>query len=205
MSLKYLVTKEGVQLIKVVEETESYYEYQVLAAGYNFNKKYSKSRPDDFYTRIFSTQEDVIAYLIERARNQNKGLITISPIIKQGEEFKKILSFSYSYRNSTSNRVNNSVQTISNSVLTSGSWYRFYIQKSGIYKISKSFLQSLGFNVNVNPKNIKIFGNGGRMLPLDNSVSFPDDLVENAIQFVGEEEGVFDNNDYILFYAEGVS
>ena len=67
MSLKYLVTKEGVQLIKVVEETESYYEYQVLAAGYNFNKKYSKSRPDDFYTRIFSTQEDVIAYLIERA------------------------------------------------------------------------------------------------------------------------------------------
>lgn len=141
---------------------------------------------------------------VVRARNQNKGLITISPIIKQGEEFKKIVSFSYSYRYSTSNRVNNSVQTISNSVLTSGSWYRFYIQKSGIYKISKSFLQSLGFNVNVNPKNIKIFGNGGRMLPLDNSVSFPDDLVENAIQFVGEEDGVFDNNDYILFYAEGV-
>ena len=30
------------------------------------------------------------------------------------------------------------------------------------------------------------------------------DLTENAIQFVGESDGVFDNQDYILFYAEGM-
>jgi hypothetical protein len=70
--------------------------------------------------------------------------------------------------------------------------------------ISKGFLQSLGVNVAVDPRNIKIYGNGGRMLPLLNSISYPNDLEENAIQFLGEEDGVFHDSDYILFYAEGV-
>jgi hypothetical protein len=42
------------------------------------------------------------------------------------------------------------------------------------------------------------------MLPLLNSIPYPIDLEENAIQFIGEEDGVFNENDYILFYAEGV-
>ncbi len=143
---------------------------------------------------------------VVRARDDYKGLLIVSPIIKEGGVYKKVLSFNYSYQNNLSNRnqSSNTVQSISNSVLATGSWYRFYVEKSGIYKISKSFLQSLGFNVNVDPRNIKIYGNGGRMLPLNNSLSYSDDLVENAIQFSGEDDGVFDNNDYILFYAEGI-
>jgi len=42
------------------------------------------------------------------------------------------------------------------------------------------------------------------MLPLLNSTYYPMDLAENAIQFIGEEDGQFDNQDYILFYAEGM-
>src|SRR5690606_15413189 len=72
------------------------------------------------------------------------------------------------------------------------------------YKISRGFLQSLGLNVDGDPRNIKIYGNGGRMLPLVNSVPFPDDPEENAIQIVGEEDGTFDSQDYILLYAEGI-
>jgi hypothetical protein len=64
--------------------------------------------------------------------------------------------------------------------------------------------RSLGFNVNSDPRNIRIYGNGGRMLPLLNSIPYLDDLEENAIQIIGEADGVFDNTDYILFYAEGV-
>ncbi|MCW1147965.1 type IX secretion system sortase PorU [Flavobacterium lacisediminis] len=143
---------------------------------------------------------------VVRARDDYKGLLIVSPIIKEANIYKRVISFSYSFQNTQSNRNQNPnvVQSISNSVLATGSWYRFYVEKSGIYKISKSFLQSLGFNVNVDPRNIKIYGNGGRMLPLNNSLPYSDDLVENAIQFSGEDDGVFDNNDYILFYAEGV-
>lgn len=163
-------------------------------------------------TQLYDLNKSLIPNKIEsslevvRVRDDYKGLLIVSPIVKEGNTFKKVLSFNYSFQNSLSERNQNPniIQSISNSVLTSGSWYRFYVEKSGIYKVSKSFLQSLGFNVNVDPRNIKIFGNGGRMLPLNNSLPYADDLVENAIQFVGEDDGVFDNNDYILFYAEGV-
>ena len=98
----------------------------------------------------------------------------------------------------------NDFDELSNSVLASGEWYRFYVEKSGIYKITKSFLQQLGFDTNTDPRNIKIYGNGGRMLPLRNSTPYPSDLAENAIRFIGEEDGDFGSGDYILFYAEGV-
>jgi predicted glycosyltransferase len=41
------------------------------------------------------------------------------------------------------------------------------------------------------------------MLPLSNNIYYPSDLTENAIQLIGENDGIFDNED-ILFYAEGI-
>lgn len=147
---------------------------------------------------------------IAASRDQKQGFISLSPIISEGNSFKRIKSFSYSINN-TSSKSNNSVSTlkpaiISNSVLTSGDWYRFYVEKSGVYKISRSFLQNLGFDASKSdPKRIKIYGNGGRMLPLSNDIYYPEDLTENAIQVVGESDGTFNNEDYILFYAEGTN
>lgn len=89
------------------------------------------------------------------------------------------------------------------SVLASGTWYKIGVMNSGIYKIDVSFLQKMGVNASqVNPQNIKIFGNGGAMLPQKNSVPRPKDLIENAIVVEGESDGRFDNTDYILFYGQ---
>jgi hypothetical protein len=137
---------------------------------------------------------------------REKALLSFSfnPIIKDGSVYKRVKSFTLQYTVSNSNRSINTINAIQNSVLSSGSWNRFYVVKSGVYKISKGFLQSIGVNVGVDPRNIKIYGNGGRMLPLLNSIPYPNDLEENAIQFLGEDDGVFNDEDYILFYAEGV-
>lgn len=90
------------------------------------------------------------------------------------------------------------------SVLSSGSWYKMSVAQTGVFKIDYKLLQSLGINPdNIDPRNISIYGNGGGMLPELNSVSRHDDLVENPIMIVGEGDGKFDQNDYILFYAEG--
>ena len=65
-------------------------------------------------------------------------------------------------------------------------------------------MSSIGVNVNnVDPRNIKLFGNSGEMIPYANAVDYPYDVVENAIRVVGENDGVFNNEDYILFYARG--
>jgi hypothetical protein len=140
------------------------------------------------------------------ARDLFYGRVIISPIIKEGNSFKKLVSFSYSFSQNSMRTLPppNNINAIENSVLSSGSWYRFYVKKSGVYKVTKSFLSSLGLNTNVDPKKIKIYGNGGRLLPLLNSVDYPMDLTENAIQFIGENDGTFDSQDYILFYAEGM-
>ena len=141
------------------------------------------------------------------ARGEYKALLVFSPIIKEGNTYKRVVSFKYdfNYQNIAGRSIiANQTFSVANSVLSSGSWYRFYVEKSGIYRISKQFLQSLGMNVNVDPRNIKIYGAGGRMVPLLNSTSYPIDLEENSIQFIGEADGVFNDNDYILFYAEGV-
>ncbi|MBU2928817.1 type IX secretion system sortase PorU [Winogradskyella psychrotolerans] len=130
----------------------------------------------------------------------------LSPIIKDRGVYKKITAFTVNY-SVVSGRLTNSVMgvtEITNSVLSSGQWYRFYIEDSGIFKLSKSFIDDLGVNTNsIDPRTIKIYGNGGRMLPLENSENYPFDVVENAVKFIGEDDGSFDNADYILFYGEG--
>lgn len=142
------------------------------------------------------------------AREETSFVLSISPIVKDGNSYKKILSFNYSYTKSTFSKNSTSTfeaNSISNSVLSTGKWYRFYIENSGVYKISKSFLESLGLKTNgLNPKKIKLYGNGGNMVPLSNSSNYPIDLTENAIVVVGEDDMTFDNTDYILFYGEGV-
>lgn len=145
-----------------------------------------------------------------KARGKQTAFIELSPIIKENGVYKKITGFTVNYNTGSSNSSvfnatlsSQSTQAISNSVLSSGSWHKFYVEKSGVYRLSRSFLNQIGVNTNVDPRTIKIFGNGGAMLPFTNNSNYPLDLTENAIKFVGEQDGVFNNEDYILFYAEG--
>lgn len=92
----------------------------------------------------------------------------------------------------------------SNSVLASGDWYKLSVKQPGVYRINIAFLQSLGVNTNnLTSSSIRLFGNGGQMLPEDNAVFAADDLIENAIQVVDGGDGVINGTDYILFYATG--
>lgn len=137
-------------------------------------------------------------------RDNISAYLEITPIINDRGIYKKITSFTIDYEyGGAANRTNLNNQEIVSSVLSSGQWHRFYVEQSGVFKISKSFLNSMGVNTNVDPRTLKLFGNGGSMLPLSNSEPAPNDLQENAIHFIGEGDGVFNDNDYILFYAEG--
>lgn len=152
-------------------------------------------------------KSDVNLHLSESflAKDQFVTTLTFSPIIYVNGAYKRVKKISYNYNLDIASRSSNYVtNALQNSVFSSGSWHRFYVERSGVYRVSKAFLESLGVNTNVDPRTIKIFGNGGKMLPLENFTSFLMDVEENAIQFIGEEDGVFDNQDYILFYAEGV-
>ncbi|MDG1309680.1 MAG: type IX secretion system sortase PorU [Flavobacteriaceae bacterium] len=137
-------------------------------------------------------------------RNHSKGQVEISPIFYENGILKKIIRFSVSYRiNALSSRASSTTSVVSSN-LKSGNWYRFAVDTTGVHKLNKNFLNSLGVNTSaLNPKNIKIYGHGGKSLPLLNSDTVSNDLIENTIQVVGEEDGVFNDDDYILMYAIG--
>ena len=90
------------------------------------------------------------------------------------------------------------------SVLAQGDWYKISTNKSGVYKLSYSDLEGLGIvTSNLQISAIKLYGNGGGMLPKLNSDFRYSDLVENAIKaHDSNNNGVFESGDYILFYGE---
>ncbi|MCE7041004.1 type IX secretion system sortase PorU [Dyadobacter sp. CY312] len=89
------------------------------------------------------------------------------------------------------------------STLSSGQLYKLSITQTGVHKIDVNFLKSMGVDAaSVNPEKIRLFGNGGKMLPQRNADKRPDNPTENAIWIQGGEDGRFDAGDAIFFYAE---
>jgi len=158
---------------------------------------------------------ETITYL--NLYNQGATTRIYVPILRKGTDgsWQQLASVTLQYSTttdiSTPARSTSSFPSISNarttnvtgSVLANGSWYKLGVSESGMYKIDVPFLTSMGINAStVNTSMIQLYGNGGGMLPQDNSASRDDDLVENAIYVNDDGNGIFDNNDYILFYAE---
>ena len=91
-----------------------------------------------------------------------------------------------------------------NSVLANGDWYKLSIKNAGVYRVNVAFLQTLGVNTtSLSSTAIRMYGNGGQMLPEANAVNRADDLTENAILMVDGGDGIFNGSDYFLFFAAG--
>ncbi len=90
------------------------------------------------------------------------------------------------------------------SVLNRGTWFKLGITRSGVYKLDYNDLLEMGIDpLSIDPKMIKIYGQYKGMLPEANNTPRPDDLQEDAIKVVGEEDGSFDEDDYIVFAGQG--
>ncbi len=96
--------------------------------------------------------------------------------------------------------INTLKDTVKNSVLSSGNWYKIKITTGGIYKLTYEDIADMGFT---DPQNIRIYGNGGAMLPLMNNEPRIYDLSENAIYMYKGIDGIFNQGDFILFYGQG--
>lgn len=91
-----------------------------------------------------------------------------------------------------------------NSVLASGNWYKIRLDKTGIYSLTYDDIKAMGVDMTgVTPGNIRLYGNGGGMLPEANNKTRAADLIENAVEVVTVQAGTFKSGDYIRFYATG--
>ena len=91
-----------------------------------------------------------------------------------------------------------------NSVLATGNWYKIGVKQEGMYKVDVAMLSSLGISTGgLSAASIRLYGNGGAMLPENNAQPRIDDLFENAIEMVDGGDGLFNGADYFVFYAPG--
>jgi hypothetical protein len=82
-----------------------------------------------------------------------------------------------------------------------GDWYRIPVTERN-HKIDAAYLAAAGIAVaSLDPRAIRLYGNGGEELSENVTASRPVDLVENAIYVEGESDGQFGTSDYVLFYG----
>jgi len=140
-------------------------------------------------------------------RKQAYASLSFIPLRKNlaSGKYQKLISFRLQIRviPGTSTTRSGLKSYKSNSVLASGNWYKIAVQQTGVYKITYNDLSTMGLNPSsLDPRNIRVYGNGGGMLPEPCDEPRYDDLMENAIFISGESDGSFNQNDYILFYGE---
>ena len=70
------------------------------------------------------------------------------------------------------------------SVLSTGKWVKISTNGRGVYKVTGTFLKKAGFSGPINASSIRLYGNGGLVLPESNNEKITDDLAEQQIDVV---------------------
>lgn len=140
-------------------------------------------------------------------RRQPVTLLSIQPLRRnpQTGQAEKLVSFAYAYQPvSAAQRGQGSRVYARTSVLSQGDWFKIGVPNSGIYKLDKNTLRTIGLNVQgLDPTKLRLYGNAMGTLPQANRAFRVDDLAENSLQFIGDANTTFDDNEYFLFYARG--
>jgi hypothetical protein len=87
-----------------------------------------------------------------------------------------------------------------NSLLQNGDWFKIKVDTSGIFKLTYQQLKDIGLS---KPENARLYSYGGKQLSYANADFNYDDLNEIPIKQIKGDDGIFNENDYIIFYAEG--
>lgn len=86
-----------------------------------------------------------------------------------------------------------------------GDLYKIRIDASGMYRLTYNDLVNAGINLSdLDPRTLRLFNNGGEILPKNLNVPRPTGPLENAILVQGEDDGHFDPGDEIWFYGKSV-
>ena len=146
---------------------------------------------------------------LAKGGNSTKLALKLNPFVQDNGSVRRVVSFnlvqdqSLNRSGSQITNFSNANTNFTNSIFSSGEFFKFYVEKDGVHKLTFDFLRSLGMSFNnASSQNLKVYGHGGEMLPLINSENEYYDPPEIAIQVIDGGDGVFGSGDYILFYAQ---
>ena len=145
---------------------------------------------------------------VEKEGNNYFAKIILIPLFKKSGQWHKITSARIVFL--PFNKAESNLRNINfkqESVLKTGNIFQLSIPQKGVYQIKTDFIRSqLKLDpATIDPKQIKLYAGQSGMLPFAVNIPNIDDLEEIPIKVFGEEDGKWDPNDYIVFYAEGAN
>ena len=145
---------------------------------------------------------------VEKEGNNYFAKIILIPLFKKSGQWHKITSAKIvflPFNKAESNLRNTNFKQ--ESVLKTGNIFQLSIPQKGVYQIKTDFIRSqLKLDpATIDPKQIKLYAGQSGMLPFAVNIPNIDDLEEIPIKVFGEDDGKWDPNDYIVFYAEGAN
>ncbi|MFT5821347.1 MAG: hypothetical protein ACI8ZM_002599 [Crocinitomix sp.] len=169
------------------------------------NVKYETVELPSFYDKNVLPEEADLSITFGESRQENFITLVYNPIVNRNGKIEMLKEIEVSVSGAPNfDNQNRDFDYASVSVLASGDWYKIGVSSDGVHKIDYSDLADMGVAVgSLNPNAINVYGNHVAELPHQNWAERPDDLLKNAIQVVGDGDGSFNTDDYILFYAKG--
>ncbi|MEX0721612.1 MAG: type IX secretion system sortase PorU, partial [Balneolaceae bacterium] len=224
-----IATGVQAQQLKVVAETESFKDYELINDKLSILSPYGVTVPVVKGTPQYQVLEqsvidvdipitpekaavlalsDLSSPLIESSQPANdRGKMVSSlniNIVRTGEDNAKVLRKLRLRVYKTGDKATPSTtvaKLASNHPLSSGIWYKIPVDKNGIYELSSEYLSGLGIDINsINPRNIQIWGTDGYQLPEANNEQ-RSEFTQIPILVQGENDGNFNAGDRVLFYG----
>jgi len=88
-------------------------------------------------------------------------------------------------------------------LLSKGNWVKIAVPNEGVYKVSGAQFKAMGFTGNVNANQVQLYGMDLTVLSEKVPTGLPDSLMEIAIEMQDGGDGILDDQDQFLFYAQG--
>lgn len=193
------VVASDVQPERVSELSGTLFQASVVAAAFKTSEEWYPA-------------SHVIPGEIITIQGQDYQYVQIYPILvsTRGDRFRKAERISYNLgkqqdakRKATN--YNGRMGYVNQSALSGGNWYKIGVTSEGVYQLDFSFFSGLGVDPNtIDPRTVKVYGNGGAALPQIAGTYPYDDVMENAILAQGAGDGQFNSDDYFAFYSPGM-
>jgi len=159
---------------------------------YSVAEAFKGSISSDFYT-------SPLEYSMVKSRGNNILNYSFIPFFEKNGIVYKIDVYSVDFQRKIARVATRATKQSSVSKLKTGKWVKVRFKESGVYKITGADLQSYGFT---SVQTVQLFGDSGAMLPMENGTILDETLPEIPLQIVDGNDGVFDPDDYILFYGQ---
>jgi len=88
-------------------------------------------------------------------------------------------------------------------MLSKGNWVKIAVPNEGVYRLTGAQFKAMGFSGKTNASQVQLYGMDLANLSEKVPNALPDSLTEMAIEMQDGGDGIFDDQDQFLFYAQG--